>query len=133
MRSLRKVIAVGGRGGSSGMTNVKNNPEYKSDYKYEKGRALEEVPIASSMKSEKRTDSDVEQEMIRYRSAIGDPIAAMKRQRQREQNTLNDYEGAKTPGNIGTRDALREVMKEYDEAIKRMKKIKEKSKYKGMM
>ena len=93
----------------------------------------EEVPIASSMKSEKRTDSDVEQEMIRYRSAIGDPIAAMKRQRQREQNTLNDYEGAKTPGNIGTRDALREVVKEYDEAIKRMKKIKEKSKYKGMM
>lgn len=124
---------MGGRGGNSGLSNVKNNPEYKSDYKYEKGRALEEVPIPSSMKSEKRSDSDVEQEMIRYRSAIGNPIAAMERKKQKEQNTLNDYEGAKTPGNIGTRDALREIVREYDEAIKRMKKIKERSKYKGMM
>ncbi len=124
---------MGGRGGSSGLSSVQNHPEYKSEYKYEFGRASEDVPIGSALKSKSRDDSTVEQEMIRYRSAMGDPIAAMQRQLNREKKTLNDYEGAKSPSNIGTRDALRKIVKEYEDAIKRMRKIKEKSKYKGMM
>lgn len=124
---------MGGRGGSSGLSSVKNHPEYKSEYKYEFNRVQEDVPVGSAMKSQNRDDSTVEQEMIRYRSAMGDPISAMERQMRREKRTLSDYEEAKSPANIGTRDALRKTVKEYEEAIERMKKIKKKSKYKGMM
>lgn len=124
---------MGGRGGASGLSSIQNHPEYKSEYKYEFGRATEDIPIGSAIKSQNRDDSTVEQEMIRYRSAMGDPITSMQRQMNREKKVLNDYERAKTPGNIGTRDALRKIVKEYEDAIKRMRKIKEKSKYKGMM
>lgn len=124
---------MGGRGGSSGLSSVQNHPEYKSEYKYEFNRAQEDVPVGSAMKSQNRDDSTVEQEMIRYRSAMGDPISAMERQLRREKRALNDYEDAKSPENIGTRDALRKTVKEYEDAIKRMRRIKEKSKYSGMM
>ncbi len=124
---------MGGRGGSSGLSSVQNHPEYKSEYKYEFNRAQEDVPVGSAMKSQNRDDSTVEQEMIRYRSAMGDPISAMERQLRREKRALNDYEDAKSPENIGTRDALRKTVKEYEDAIKRMRRIKEKSKYRGMM
>lgn len=124
---------MGGRGGSSGLSSVQNHPEYKSEYKYEFNRAQEDVPVGSAMKSQNRDDSTVEQEMIRYRSAMGDPISAMERQMRREKRTLSDYEEAKSPANIGIRDALRKTVNEYEEAIERMKKIKKKSKYKGVM
>ena len=124
---------MGGRGGSSGLSSVQNHPEYKSEYKYEFNRAQEDVPVGSAIESQNRDDSTVEQEMIRYRSAMGDPISAMERQLRREKRALNDYEDAKSPENIGTRDALRKTVKEYEDAIKRMRRIKEKSKYRGMM
>lgn len=123
--------SVGAARVGGGGNDITKSPEYTESYNFEIDRIYSESPVPSALHG--RSDDWIEGEMIRYRSAIGDPIRAMQRVRDAEARTLVDYEEARSASNLGTRDALREMVKKYDEAIEHMRRIKTSSSRKDMM
>lgn len=127
----------GSRGSSSGRngggSGVSNSPEYRESYQEERDMRLEEAAVSYALPSQNRADDWIETQMIDYASAMGDPVRAMERQRESIQRELVDYEEAVTASNIGTRDAMREMVSEYDSAIERMRRIRQNSRNRDLM
>ena len=115
---------AGGNSSAGGTNKATRTAEFKESYDDEMSIRREDVPIGSAMSYENRDDSTVETQMRGYASAIGDPIKAMESARNNVKNVLSDYEGAKSQYDLGTKQALTDILKEYDAAISRMKKIK---------
>lgn len=137
------IQLFGGRGSSSGSeasggggggTNT-DNPDYRDAFRSELNRAAGDSPVPAALPSENRDDATVEQQMINYASAIGDPVRAMERQRASEARQAEPYfEGPVTlPYDQGFRDAFRQILNEYDQAIARMNRIRNNSRYRDMM
>ena len=120
--------ATSGRKGSGG-GNYKNSPEYKEWYNDEMQIRLNEAAVPSALASNNNLDDDtIETQMRGYASAIGDPIRAMENQRASINREYQDYKDATSISNLGTRDAMKQMLDEYDAAIERMKNIKKNSK-----
>ena len=101
---------------------------FSEAYGEEMQMQMGDVPIANAFSSEKRTDADVESYMRNYASAIGDPIKAMENQKASVQRQFEPYKSASSSYDKGTKQALSEILQEYDVAIDRMKRIKKNSK-----
>lgn len=85
--------------------------------------------MPSALASNNDLDDDkIETQMRGYASAIGDPIRAMENQRASIAREYEDYKDATSISNKGTKEAMEKIMAEYDDAIKRMKRIKANSK-----
>ena len=129
---------MGSRGSSSGRsktTNIiasgdyKKTSEYRDAYYDELQVRFEEAAVPAALPSSDNNDlSNIEVQMRGYASAIGDPIKAMQNQRKIIASAYEDYKEATRIDNMGTRDALERTLNEYDEAIKRMKRVKKDSK-----
>ena len=107
---------------------VRDRAEYYEAYNDEKRIQMGDVPIANAFSSENRSDADVEAYMRNYASAIGDPIRAMESQKASLKRQYEPYKDAKSNTDLGTKQAMSEMLSEYDVAIARMKKIKKNSK-----
>lgn len=121
----------GRKGGGSGVTN---SQEYREGYDLERSMRLEDAAVPAALPSENRSDEAIEAQMRGYASAIGDPVRAMERQRDSIRRELADYEeGAVTADSIGSRDAMRDIVSEYDSAIDRMRRIRQNSRHRDML
>lgn len=121
--------AGSGRKGSGGNQAYKNSPEYKEWYNDEMNMRLNEAAVPSALASNNNLDDDtIETQMRGYASAIGDPIKAMENQRASINREYQDYKDATSISNLGTRDAMQQILGEYDDAIERMKRVKKNSK-----
>lgn len=123
---------MGSRGAGSGRSgggSYKNSPEYKEMYEFEIQTRTEDAAVPAALSSNiNNTDEFIETQMRGYASAIGDPIKAMERQRATIANEYEDYKAAKSNSDLGTRDAMKRILDEYDEGIERMKQVKKNSK-----
>ena len=119
---------MGSRGAGSGRAAYKNTADYKEAYSDEINLRSQEAAVPAALSSQNRDDDAVETQMRGYASAIGDPIRAMERQRKSIANEYEDYKEAKSNSNLGTRDAMKQMLDEYDAGIERMKRIKANSK-----
>ena len=128
------IQLFGGRGASSGKgggggQSYRDNPEYKEEYDYEMRLRLREAVVPSSLASNNDVDDEkIEVQMRGYATAIGDPIRAMENQKASIAREYADYKDAKSPSNLGTKEAMEKILGEYDDAIARMKRIKKNSK-----
>lgn len=136
------IQLFGGRGSSSGSGASggggganSSNPDYRESFSDEIRRAAGDSPVPAALPSENRDDAAVEQQMINYASANGDPVRAMERQRASEARQAAPYfeEGTLSAYDQGTRDAFRQILNEYDQAIARMNRIRNNSRYREMM
>ncbi len=120
----------GRKAGGAGSNNaVTNSPEFKEWYDDEMNLRLSEAAVPSALASNNNLDDDaIETQMRGYASAVGDPIRAMERQRASIAKEHEDYKDAKSASNLGTKAAMEKMLKEYDDAIDRMKRIKKNSK-----
>ncbi len=120
--------AGSGRKGSGG-GNYKNSPEYKEMYDFEVQIRQQDAAVPAALSSNiNNSDEFIETQMRGYASAIGDPIKAMERQRATIANQYEDFKAAKSNSDLGTRDAMKRILDEYDEGIERMKRVKKNSK-----
>ena len=119
---------MGSRGAGSGRNAYTNTADYKDAYDYEIQARSEEAAVPAALSSQGRDDDTVETQMRGYASAIGDPIRAMENQRKSIANEYEDYKQATSNSNLGTRDAMKQMLDEYDAGIERMKRIKKNSK-----
>ena len=122
---------MGSRGAGSGRnagSAYKNTADYKDAYSDEIQLRSEEAAVPAALSSQNRNDDAVETQMRGYASAIGDPIRAMERQRASINREYQDYKDATSNSNLGTRDAMKQMLDEYDAGIERMKRIKANSK-----
>lgn len=119
---------MGSRGAGSGRAAYKSTADYKEAYSDEINLRSQEAAVPAALSSQNRDDDAVETQMRGYASAIGDPIRAMERQRKSIANEYEDYKEAKSNSNLGTRDAMKQMLDEYDAGIERMKRIKANSK-----
>ena len=126
----------GASGGGGGGGNANNsNPDYRESFSDEIRRAAGDSPVPAALPSENRDDAAVEQQMINYASANGDPVRAMERQRASEARQAEPYfeAGTMSAYDQGTRDAFRQILNEYDQAIARMNRIRNNSRYRDVM
>ena len=120
---------MGSRGASSGRGGAyRQTADYKEAYADEMSMRIEDAAIGSALKSQNRDDDTVETQMRGYAAAIGDPIRAMENQRASINRELQDYKDATSNYNLGTKEAMQDLVSEYDAAIERMKRIKNTSK-----
>lgn len=129
----------GGASGSSSTntesSSAKSSPAYRSSFDDEREMQMGDVPVAAAMPSENRDDATVESQMIGYASAIGDPVRAMERQRDSVIRQRSEYLEAQSlsASSQGERDAMTSIIREYDQAINRMRRLRENSPKKSMM
>ena len=122
---------MGSRGAGSGRNggSYKNSQDYKDEFRYEIQSRHESAAVPAALSSNILSDdATIETQMRGYAAAIGDPIRAMETQRETLKQQLDDYKGAKKPYELGVRDATKQLIKEYDTGIERMKRIKKNSK-----
>lgn len=116
--------AIGTAKAGSGNNSITNTPEYQDAYSTERMIQEPDVPIPAAMDYEGRDDATVETQMRGYRSAIGDPIRAMENARKSVLKQLVPYANATSTSNLGTKQAMQDMVDSYDKAIEKMRRIK---------